>query len=306
MRNLGLKLLSIAIALFLANYVYHTSNNTQISFLVPIEISNLPADKVIVWPLNRQTTVTIKGASHLVSRIAASPPGFKIDVPVDTKNHFSATLSSGDLGLPSSVDVVSVSPSEFEFTLDDLASKEIPVVVPQLGDLDANLVLNSFSFEPKKVTISGPETEVRQFETVETRQVDLRSIVEDAQIQLPIRKPGIQTKISPEQVTVVIDVESVVLDRIFDGLAVEVRSEQGQALSLNPTQVQVVVKGPRQVVTELKDSEVVPYVRLSTSVVSGEVVDVMVELPAGITLVSVRPAKVAISMGNGSKSASNL
>lgn len=305
MRNIGLKALSVGIAVLLAYYVYHTNSNTQISFLVPIEISNLPADKVIVWPLNRQTTVTIKGPSHLVSRIAASPPGFKIDVPGDVKNHFSATLSSGDLGLPSSVDVVSVSPSEFEFTLDDLASKEIPVVVPQLGDLNANLVLSSFSFEPKKVTISGPETEVRQFEATETRPVDLRTILEDTRIQLPVRKPGIQTKISPEQVMVVIDVESVVLERTLKGLVVEVRSEQGQAVTIEPSQVEVVFKGPRQTITEIKDSDVVPYVRLSVGA-SGGPTEVMVELPVSVDLVSVKPAKVNITMETASKAAPSL
>lgn len=293
MRNIGLKILSLLIAVLLANYVYHRSNNTQISFLVPIEIANLPAEKIIVWPLTRQTTVTIKGPSHLVSRIAAAPPGFKVQVPSDVKNHFSATLSSSDLKLPSAVDVVSVSPTEFEFTLDDLASKVIPVTVPKLGDLDGNLLLKTLEFEPRKVTISGPQTELQQIDAVETRPLDLRTIRETVRTELVIRRPGIQTRLNPEQVVVTVEVEAVVSERVFKKRKVTIRSERAEVISIKPTEVDLVVQGQRQLIESLSDQDLLPYLELKGEITSGEQ-RLSVELPNGISLVEIRPAQVLV------------
>lgn len=294
MRNFGLKLFSLGIALVLAYFVHSQGNTSVIGFVVPVEIVNLPEEKVIVWPRNQQAQVTVKGSSFLVSRIAASPPAFRVKVPDDVEGHFVAPLRGSELGLPEGVEILNIEPHELEITLDDLLQKEVPLEVPRLGRLDEHLKLAEFSVEPRTVVVRGPESDVAGIERVETPPVDLRSIKEDTVREVRIPRPGPLSDVSAEVARVAIGVTSIQQVRSFPQQPIEIRSAAHIAYSVEPQVVHVEVSGPKRVVKDLKDEEVVPFVRVREPLSSGPV-RVEVDVPPGCTAALVDPDKVSLT-----------
>jgi len=295
MKNLGLKIASVFIAILLFSFVHSETHLTEISFFAPVEISNIPKDKTIIWPNNRQAQITVSGPSFVVSRVAASPPSFKVRIPSDVGNRHVAILQPNSLSLPPSVQVKNVSPPELELIFDRVISKTVPVDVQQIGSLDENLRLNDFSISPSEVVITGPETEVEGVTSVQGYPVDLRDLAEDTVKVVPIRVPGRLTEVSATEVEVEVLISSVEVEREFESLPIEIRAVRGGSYIVEPQEVNIKVRGPQALIDNLKSESFIPYVRIDKEQDFGNGVSVSVEVPRGISVIETQPERVAVS-----------
>ncbi|RIL10909.1 MAG: hypothetical protein DCC75_03375 [Proteobacteria bacterium] len=297
MNNFWMKLASLLIAVFLAvvvnfYFVSNDNNTSVLQFIVPVEVKNIPAEKMLLLPVNRQVEVTIQGPSLFVSKFASTNPTLKVSIPSEVKNKFIAPLRREDLKAPPEVQVVSIKPSEIEFTLDTRITKEVPVIVPQIGQLPENLKLVSIKAEPDKVKVSGPESEVKAIKNVESLPLDLREIRESGEQNLAVRVPGSMSDSAPRQISVNVTVNSVQVEAKYEQLAVEIRSLRPERFSLSPARVNLEVSGSKEAIKNLKPEEILPYVRLGEESKPGDKVKVGVDLPKGISLVYINPEKV--------------
>ena len=80
-QHLPLKIASLFIALILAYAVHSAGNASVVSLYVPVEIKNIPDDKVVVSPTKRSVQITIRGPSFLIGPIASSPPSLRARLP---------------------------------------------------------------------------------------------------------------------------------------------------------------------------------------------------------------------------------
>src|SRR4051812_12898463 len=115
MRNLSLKIFSFLCAAMLAYFVHSDTNEGEIGISVPVELKGLPADKIVILPLERRAQISIKGPSFLLSQIYASPPAFKVRIPEEAGNEWVGLLNKKDLGLPPGVQIMRVDPPEMKF-----------------------------------------------------------------------------------------------------------------------------------------------------------------------------------------------
>jgi len=293
-KDLGLKVFALIIAGLLAFYVHSESNNSQSSYVASVEVTGVPDRKIIIEPLGLQAKVTVRGPRFLVSPILQSQPGIRVRVPSDVDKSFLATLARDNIELPPGVQLVAIDPPEFQVRLDQLVTRELPVVVPQIGHLRKGLVLNRFAVSPERITVQGPEREVSSLIQVETKAVDLRSVTESASLDLSLRSPGNLITTTQSQIRVAMDVVVQASEKKFDQLAIELRSSTGKVLVINPTKVSVEVSGPRDIVAALNRDQIIPYVRLGGEEADGSDLKVGVDLPSGIQLVVVEPAAVRV------------
>ncbi|MBN8548043.1 MAG: YbbR-like domain-containing protein [Deltaproteobacteria bacterium] len=295
MKNLSLKIFSLIAAILLAHFVNSEGNSSVIGFFVPVEIKNLPRDKVLLWPLTPQAQVSVKGPSFLVSNVASSPPTFKVKIPSDVQTQYVATLSKTDLALPPNVEVVSVDPNEIKFTFDTLVEKELPVEVTKLGTLSSGLKVDDVSLSPARVRVRGPESRLRDVDSVQTEPIDLREIESSFTKDFPLRPPAALVEVLPQHITISYKVSRVYSQRKFTALPVEIRSVSSLKYTLSPSNVTLEVSGPLDRVSALKAEDLIPFVRVPAGddIASGQL-DVATELPEGISVVQIDPPKVQV------------
>ena len=295
MKNLGLKLFSLAVAVMLFAFVNSDANTTVTEYLAPVELRNLPRDKILVAPLGRQVRVTVKGPTALVSRLATTPPAIKVSLPDDLGMRISASLSAESLSLPPYVQVQKIDPQEVDFTFDNLVAKQVNVRVPRIGNVADRLSLDKLDVEPSHVTISGPESELKGITEVDTYPLDLRDIEHDFSRDLALRPHGALTEAAPSSVKVSVKISAVKGTRSFAPLRLEIRSMTGKKLVAAPDAVSVTVSGPVGALNELKAEQVVPFVRVRDTFARNQEFEVQVDLPVGFTTALVEPSRIVLS-----------
>lgn len=293
-KNLGLKLFSLLIALLLSYFVRGEGNMSVIGLFVPIELKHVPDNKTVVWPVNRQAQVQFKGPSHLVSEIAASPPTIKIDVPNDVGNKFMVNFKSADMALPPGVRILGIDPPEMEFVLDRVVVKEVPVQLTQIGSLTDGLRVSESSVSPAKVRVIAAESDLASIANLETEPLDLREVRGDLETNVALRVPSKVIDIAQRSVRVRVHVSSIQSSKRLSGVPIEVRKIGGDGVTVTPTEINVEITGPRDVVGDLKARDVVAYVRLLGDVAPDTLVKVSFELPRSVTLVAAEPESVRV------------
>ncbi|RMG44264.1 MAG: hypothetical protein D6719_02190 [Candidatus Dadabacteria bacterium] len=296
MKNAGLKLLSLLIAVLLSFFVHGSSNTSVLTLSVPVEVKNLPDNKIILlpYPSDRQAQVTFRGPSYLISRIAGRSPRFRLKAPENIDSRFKVTLSRKQLAIPPAVEVVNIEPQEFEFTLDDITTKKLPVQPNTIGRVPRGFRLEQLKVNPYQVEVIGPRTEVEAIKSVETYPVDLRDIRETKTLNVDLRIPGRYTVLRTSSVTLEVQVTSIQAERKFKNMPIELRMPGKLPFTVEPSTVSVEVSGPKNVIQKLKRNQVIPYVRIKKDVRPGEIVNVSVDLPKELSLVIVDPLKVQI------------
>lgn len=294
MKNIVLKLFSLVIAALLFYYVNSESNEGDITISVPVELKGVPANKTVLWPQSRQIKISIKGPSFLLPPIYTSPPPFRVKVPSDVGNKFTAVFKKSEVVLPPSVKVIGIDPPEMEFTFDDLVRKEVGVKVTQVGVLREGLKLDEMKVSPEKITITGPKTEVSDIQWIETDPIDFREVAESVERELALRQIGRLADVSANQVSVRLTVSSVNAEKRFDNMAIEVRSVGGESVTLSPQTVSVEVSGAKEKLSGLNASDIIVYVKLAPPLSEGTALAVFVDLPKGIDLVAADPPQVKI------------
>ena len=117
-QHLPLKIASLFIALILAYAVHSAGNASVVSLYVPVEIKNIPDDKVVVSPTKRSVQITIRGPSFLIGPIASSPPSLRARLPDEVRDRAIVNFQPIDLNLPRSIEVLSIEPSRMELGLE--------------------------------------------------------------------------------------------------------------------------------------------------------------------------------------------
>lgn len=292
MKNVGLKALSLLIALLLSYFVNREENSTVFTFLAPIEVRDLPVGKVLEGSGALQVQVTIRGPSFVLSRIPASPPVFRVSAAsmVDDKIQLRRT----DLALPPYVEVVSIQPSEMKIELDTLVEVSAVVKAPLLGPVGADYKVDAVVVSPEGVQVTGPAKRIAGLASVQTEPIDVRDVRKSVSKVVPLRLPSGASSVSPTEVSVQVKVAPIEVSRTFERLPVEVRTLGGDNYAIAPPQVSVEVRGRREQIEKVDRDHVIPFVRLGKEESARSFSEVGVDLPEGLSVGRVDPARVEV------------
>ncbi len=292
MKNFGLFMISAAISVMLFMFVLSQRNSIQRVLVVPLEFQNLPRDKVILLPTLRQIQVTIQGPAFMVAEAAAGARSAKVVLPQNIPDRYDVSFDGSELGLPPAINVVRIEPSSMQLILDRRIRREVPVIVPRIGKCQDHLKLESFVVAPPRVTINGPETEVKSITHVETAPLDLRNLEGQTSHRLPIRETWQYTRSETPAVDVDVHLQSILKEREFAEVPIEVRSRAPRPVLLDPPAVKLTVSGMASTIDKLKPEDIDAYIKLRDGQMPSA--PVRAELPQGVSLVGVQPARVRL------------
>lgn len=294
--NLSLKGAALLIAVLLTYAVHRPGNERVVSLFVPVELKNAPEDKVLVKSNKKGVQVTLKGPSFLIKSVASSPPPLTASLPDNFGDRVVVSFRGDDISLPRSVEVESIEPPQMEFVFEAVERRDVRIEVPRLGQLNAQLTLDSIEVNPKSISVKGPRSDLRSLKTVETDPINLSDITGSVEMPLALRALGPSVSMPAKSVTVRVVVSQVPARQEFKDRPVELRSSKGLGtLTLHPSAVTVVVSGSSEVLGKIDVADITPFIRLTDAPTeSSNIAKVQVDVPDGCRVVSVEPATIAI------------
>jgi YbbR domain-containing protein len=294
-RNLGLKVLSIAIAGLLW-LVVAGERVVERALRVPIEFQNVPAGVEIVGDAPEGVTVRVRGSSGALGRLAAGDLSTVLDLRSARPGRRMFHLSAAQVATPYGIDVLQVSPSTLTMTFETAGIRVLPVRAEVDGTPARGYRLGEVTVDPETVEVTGPESALRRLRQAVTEPVDVTGATGSRReaVTVGIADPAVRLR-APLVAQVDVRITPDAAERTLEAVPVTVRdAPRALALELEPGAVTVVVRGSPAAIDALTPAGLRIWVDGKELRPGRTAVDVRVDVPDGIELVRLQPAQVRV------------
>ncbi len=250
-RNTGLKLISVLLAGLLWLFVENEKTGLK-SVEVTLDYTNTPATLVLMPESREAVTAVIRGPEALLPRLREGSLTATVDLRAETEGEIRWLMTTDDVIVPYWAEVVRVEPQQFTFTLDNRASKIIPVLPKVMGSVADGYVFKDYVVNPSRVTISGPESIIEGVREIWTDALVIDGMTESFQQTVAVRadRPGIIIESVEEHIVQVVIVPEIV-ERYFESVPV-VAENQRHVMELGQDSVDVWLGGPRLLLDKIR------------------------------------------------------
>jgi YbbR domain-containing protein len=263
-RNLGLKALSVAIAVLL----WLTLSGEQIverGIRVPLEIQNLPADLLLVDDPPEFVEVRVRGASGAVGRIGPGDVAAVIDVSSVRPGRRLFHLTTEQVRVPIGVEATHASPPTVALAFERAGKREVPVLPSVEGEPAPGYVVGRASSDPARVTVVGPESRLAGLTAAITEPVvvDGARATRRETVTVGVLDPGVRLEV-PQSAQVVVEILPAPVEQTTNGVPVRLRGASANVNArVRPPVVAVRVRGSRESLSGLPAETVVAFVDVS-------------------------------------------
>ncbi len=262
--NLNLKLFSLAFALVLYSLV-HGSQEAQRSMLVSVVALTPPesANRDLVSPIPAEVRVTVRGARSTLDDLHADD----IQVQLDLRSGSEArkVFTPDMIPVPPGITVQQIDPPEVDLKWEDRIIRDVPVEVGVVGSPAAGFVVKMAPVsDPKTVRAQGPRSQVLVLQHVRTDAFDVGGLTEGKYTrQLAVDRPASRIVYDALTVAATVEIGREVVERPFTKIPVAVLGHVGG--KAQPTDVDVRMSCPPEVVRALRPEQVVPRVQVMST-----------------------------------------
>jgi YbbR domain-containing protein len=266
---------------------------------VPVQVDRgeAPANLEIGTPTVVPNDVEVVGPASVISSVVAArasviiqPSGIDVDqdvelVPVD---------SVGD-----AVPQVKLEPPTARVTIpvfSDKQTKSLPVNPIITGSPAAGFELTTATVEPSFVTVEGDVDQLEPLTAIDTIAIPVAGFSETQTVEAPLALPTGIVALDDRTVTVTIGVRAVTGTRNFEVGVRIIGAQAGFDYKLDVDRVLITVGGSPADLDRLVGSTLAVDADVSALGPGTAEVPVTAALPAGVTLVSVTPAQVAVTV----------
>lgn len=174
-RNLGLKLLALAIALVVW-FVFSAQRRERISertYRIPLSVVNIPARTLIASPLPAAVDVRVRGPFTALRQIDPDKLEAVVDLAGAPRGEKIYRLAPEDINAPPEVEVIAISPSEPRIVLDATAEKSLPILPNLVGRPAPGYEVFDVVVEPRVAQVYGPASALGRMTSVTTDPISL-------------------------------------------------------------------------------------------------------------------------------------
>lgn len=265
--NLGLKAISLAVALGLAAYTRGQLDRTQRTIPVGV-VLRLPQDpqrRELMTPMPANVDVTVVGTTRSIDRLiqtGISP----VELDLRDGRSESVAFERSLLSLPPDVELKFVDPPSINLEWQDVVERTIPIQASRAGSTAKGYeVKGVIEVDPKEIAVKGPSSLVEVLQFARLAAFDVTGLTEGVyRRRLAIDDPPTRVRyLGPKSATVTVVIARRQTEVKFDRRAVEIVGlPRARAI---PTQVDVTVTGPPEVVAALRADQIVPRVDIASA-----------------------------------------
>lgn len=293
-RNLGLRLLAVAIAIGLWVFVNAGQHEAQTLLVVPVQYTGLAPDLMIVNDHPQFVNVQVSGPRTLLSLLDAGRMTVHLDLRGVTAGEADFKITPEMFNIPRQTTIESVSPAQITLDIDQVVTKELPVRLDTTGQVSTGLEIGSVELKPSVVAATGPRRLLRNMSSVDTLPLDVQGEKADLSREVQLADTGNLIKLSTGRVLATVHVQNVIIEREFHDIPITVRNA-GHRFTVVPHTASVEIRGPQLALQTLKlDGSV--YVDAQDLTSGWHQEPLMVELPTGMELVRQEPEKVKLRL----------
>lgn len=176
--NWLLKLVSLAFAVVLWFFVMGESR-MEVNHIVPLEYQNLPKELMIASEVPTSVAIRISGPRALQVNLSPADISLAVDLKSLSAGVTSFKRLEENLNIPSGLKITRISPSYVDVKLERVRERAVPVRVVLTGAPAPGFIVKSSTTNPKKVTVSGAESELKGVSEVVTEGIDLTNVQEN-------------------------------------------------------------------------------------------------------------------------------
>ena len=299
-RHLGLKTLSIGIALLLWLFV-SGDETVERGLRVPLEFQQFPAGVEMMGEAPSLIDVRVRGGSSTLSRLGSGDIVAQLDLKAARVGRRLYQITPEQVRVPFGVQVVQVTPPTIVLAFEISATKQVPVVPELDGEPAPGFVIGTTQVDPPTVEVVGPESAIARVVQATTEPVPVggaRNAVKDT-VTIGLLDPSLRLK-TPRLAQVTVDVIPGPVERAFRERPVHLINLGSNLVArATPHAVEVVVRGSREGVGEMEMDEVVASVDLAGLGVGTYTLPVHVESPAHAGIARVLPATLQVTINSG-------
>jgi YbbR domain-containing protein len=294
-RHVGLKLLSVAIAVLLW-MVIAGEETVERGLRVPLELQQFPPGLELLGDVPTTADVRVRGVSGTLSRISPGDIVAVLDLRGARAGERLFHLTPEQVRAPFGVEVVQVTPPTVAVVFEKAASRTVPIKPAIEGRPAAGYVLGTSTADPPTVEVTGPESAVRRVTDALTEPVSVAGATRPVQetVTVGTLDPAVRVKTQrTAQVTVQIvpaPLEHTVRDRpiLLRNLAANL-----MAIPI-PSEVDVTLRGNREALARIQPDDATAYVDLTDMGVGVYTVTVRADSSRDAGVARIEPAAIAV------------
>jgi len=242
--------------------------------------------------------VKITGAQSLVASVAAVYATLRFgDTPIDISTSADAVAVDAS-GNP--VDGVQSDPPTVQVSvpvLSTTSTRTVPVLWSLHGSVASGYWISQVTTDPIAVQIQGTPDKLAAVDRIDTAAIDVSGLNANRSFRVPLLLPDGVSLLQPRDATVGVTVVPLSGTRPFPLVAVQVTGTgSGLVADAEPSTVSVVVSGPAAALAALTATDVTATVDATGKAAGTYQADVVLKVPAGVTVVSLQPTRVTLTM----------
>jgi hypothetical protein len=203
LKNIGWKLLALAMALIIWGLVYSEPELSTFT-TVRLEYKNLPEELEISSEPVSTVVLELRGPSGELRGVGESiRPTVVLDMSDARAGERTYRIGDGNVRLARGVHLVRSIPAEVRYRFEPRRVREVPVHVRFTGSGQNGYQIAQFEVEPKTVMVAGPRSAVARTSNVATDQVDVSNVVGSSEfhVNLLVEDPFVRME-GPVEATV--------------------------------------------------------------------------------------------------------
>ncbi|MFW6051570.1 MAG: YbbR-like domain-containing protein [Myxococcota bacterium] len=257
--NLGLKIISVAVAIGLFSMVRGAEDSNRSVFVEVVALLPPPSStKMLVSDVPDRVRLTVRGSRSLVSSIRSEDlPPVQVDLRETSASYY--YFDTDQFEIPAGVEIVQLAPASIPLRWAERVERDVSVFARLEGSPGPGLAAQAVEVLPSEVRVRGPEMEVDSLQHVETEPIDVRGMEvgrHERRVSLEPSPP--HTRFDDTAVEVVVEVVAQEAERHFEGL--KLSTVGGAASRVRPDRVDVTLWGPLGEVERVKNRHLVPTI----------------------------------------------
>jgi len=291
-RDMGLRLISVALAIGLWIFVNAGQHGYLQTFHVPISYRDLPPGFVLTNPHPDFVTIQVSGPRTLLSIIDPTHLTLRLDLAGVGIGQASFKIGPDAFPVPRHTEVTSVLPSQIVLEIDKIVTREIPIHLVLTGTPGDGYKIASAEVAPVTIAVRGTSREVARIDQVETEPLSVAGITGDFSRGIDLMAPGRGVGLESEEVTAKVVLAQVVTHKEFHDVPIGVR-DTDLKFRMYTRHVNLDLTGPLLTLEKI-DLKTAVYVEAAGLAPGTYSVPVQINLPEGVALVRQAPEKVKL------------
>jgi YbbR domain-containing protein len=263
-RNLGLKVLSVVLALVLWVSVAG-QKHAERALRVPVEFQNIPEDLELIGETPSLADVRVRGPASALSQLRSGDLVVLVDLSTARAGRRMFHLTPEQVAAPTGVRVQHVVPATIGLTFETSVTKSVPVVATVEGEPAPGYVVGQVVATPAVVDVIGPESVVRRLTRATTEPVSVNGASGRVRDTVTIGLSEDTARLSvPRSAVVTVDILPAPIERLVTQVPLILRgAAKGMRVQVTPRQISVMARGPGNLVRNLSPQAVPAWIDLS-------------------------------------------